>query len=188
MPGRHNTYNALAAAAAADVLGVPRELLAPTLSAFKGLKRRFEVVQDGDVTFIDDYAHHPHAVQETLTTARQRFPGRRIIAVFQPTLFTRLQRFLKPFSEAFNTADEVIVVEIQPSREADTGLIHGTDLVNAITAHPPFDATPGRVYYGGPYAETGALLRSIREPGDVVVVMGSGPVNQVIPLARTTTD
>jgi UDP-N-acetylmuramate--alanine ligase len=186
MPGRHNVYNALAAAAAADVLGVSRGLLAPTLSAFKGLKRRFEVVEDGDVTFIDDYAHHPHAVRETLTTARQRFPGRRIIAVFQPTLYTRLQRFLTPFSEAFDTADEVIVVEIQPSREADTGLIHGADLVNAITAHHPFDATPGRVYYGGPYAETASLLRSIREPGDVVVVMGSGPVNQVIPLARAT--
>ncbi len=188
MPGRHNIYNAIAAAAAADVLGVSRHLLVPTLTSFKGLKRRFEVIQDGDVTFIDDYAHHPHAVRETLTTARQRFPGRRTIAVFQPTLFTRLQRFLQPFSEAFDDADDVIVVEIQPSREADTGLIHGTDLVNAITSHPPFDATPGRVYYGGPYAETASLLRSIREPGDVVVVMGSGPVNQVIPLARATTD
>ncbi len=186
MPGRHNTYNALAAAATADILGVSRSTLVPALSAFKGLKRRFEVIEDGDVTFIDDYAHHPHAVRETLATTRQRFPGRRIIAVFQPTLYTRLQRFLKPFSEAFDAADEVVVVEIQASREADLGVTHGRDLVQAIVARPPFDATPQNVRYGGSYEETAALLRSLRQPGDVVVVMGSGPVNHVIPLARST--
>ena len=66
------------------------------------------------MSFIDDYAHPPHAVQEALATPRQRFPCRRVIAVFQPTLFTRLQRFLKPFSEAFDAADEVIVVPQGP--------------------------------------------------------------------------
>lgn len=184
LPGAHNVANALAAAAAAEVIGVPRGMLAEGLTAFRGLKRRFEVVRDGDVTFVDDYAHHPHAIEVTLATARQRFPGRRLVAVFQPTLYTRLQRFLAPFAAAFDAADEAVVVEIQPSREADTGLIHGRDLVAKVRERPAFGGKPDAVRYGGTYAETAELLRELRRPGDVVVVMGSGPVNQVIAGAR----
>ena len=179
-PGRPSVYNAVAAAAAALTLGVPPEQLVPGLSAWPGLKRRFEIVPDGDVTFVDDYAHHPHAVALALETARARFPGRRIVAVFQPTLFTRLHRFLKPFSEAFDAADQVVIVEIQPSREADTGLIHGSALSDAIAARPRFATHPGAAVYGGTFEETAEHLRQLRQPGDVVVVMGSGPVNQVI--------
>ncbi len=179
-PGTHNIYNALAAAAAADVIGVPRNVLVAALSEFRGLRRRFEVIADGTVTFVDDYAHHPHAVTLTLETARQQFPNRRLIAVFQPTLYTRLHRFLKPFSEAFDQADEVAIVEIQASREVDTGLIHGSDLVREITKRPAFAGRERAVYYSGTYEETAALLSERRRDGDVVVVMGSGPVNKVI--------
>ena len=186
MPGRHNIANALAAATTAELLGADPETFVPALNAFGGLRRRFQVIQDGDVTFIDDYAHHPHAVALTLETTRRRFPGRRIVAVFQPTLYTRLYRFLTPFSEAFDTADIAIINEIQPSREHDTGLIHGRDLVAKIAERPAFAGRAAR--YGGDLDETAALLRAIRQPGDVVVVMGSGPVNQVIPLARKETE
>ncbi|HEX6798032.1 MAG TPA: cyanophycin synthetase [Ktedonobacterales bacterium] len=179
-PGRTSVYNAVAAAAAASALGVPAEQLVAGLGAWPGLRRRFEIVPDGDVTFVDDYAHHPHAVALALETARARFPGRRIVAVFQPTLFTRLHRFLTPFSEAFDAADQVVIVEIQPSREADTGLIHGSALSDAIAARPHFAARPGSSVYGGDFTDTAALLRKLRRPGDVIVVMGSGPVNQVI--------
>jgi UDP-N-acetylmuramate--alanine ligase len=185
MPGRHNIANALAAVTVADLLGVAPETFVPTLNAFGGLRRRFEVIVDGDVTFIDDYAHHPHAVALTLETARWRFPGRRIIAVFQPTLYTRLYRFLTPFSEAFDTADEVVIVETQASRERDTGLIHGRDLVAKIAARPKFAGRTDVTQYGGDCTETAALLRARRRAGDVVVVMGSGPVNKVITQART---
>jgi UDP-N-acetylmuramate--alanine ligase len=183
-PGRPSVYNALAAAAAAATLGVAPEQLVPGLSAWPGLKRRFEIILDGDVTFVDDYAHHPHAVALTLETARARFPDRRIVAVFQPTLFTRLQRFLVPFSQAFDDADQVVIVEIQPSREEDTGLIHGSALSDLIAARPRFAGRPGSAVYGGDFDETAALLRRLRRPGDVVVVMGSGPVNAVIAGAR----
>lgn len=183
-PGQHYVYNALAAAAAAQVLGVPPQAIVPALAAFSGLRRRFEIVEDGDVTFVDDYAHHPHAIALTLETARHRFPDRRIVAVFQPTLYTRLHRFLQPFSEAFDQADDVVIVEIQPSREVDTGLVHGDDLVRKIAARPPFDGRADAVRYGGAFEETAALLRTLRRPGDVIVVMGSGPVNQVIAGAR----
>ena len=136
MPGEHNIANALAAAAAAGVLGVAPKTMVPALSAFGGVRRRFELVPDGDVLFVDDYAHHPHAVQLTIETARRRFPGQRIVAVFQPTLYTRLYRFLEPFAAAFDEADAVVIVETQPSRERDTGLVHGRDLVAKIRERP----------------------------------------------------
>lgn len=187
-PGRHYVANALAATAGALAIGVPRAAVVPALESFAGLKRRFEMVADGDVTFVDDYAHHPHAVAITLETARRRFPGRRLVAVFQPTLYTRLHRFLGPFAEAFDAADEVVIVEIQPSREVDTGLVHGRDLVRAIAARSAFTGREDAVRYGGDFVETAALLREGRQPGDVVVVMGSGPVNAVIAGARTAAD
>ncbi len=182
--GRHNVANAAAAAATASALGVPLDVIARTISEFDGLRRRFEVIEDGDVVWVDDYAHHPHAVALTITAARQRFAGRRIVATFQPTLYTRLQRFLTPFAEALATADEVVVVEIQPSRERDTGIIHGSDLVRAVQLQPSFRDQPQAARYGGSLEDTAALLNAIRQPGDVLLVMGSGPVNDVIALAR----
>jgi UDP-N-acetylmuramate--alanine ligase len=187
-PGAHYVYNALAATAAADVLGVSHEILVPALSAFGGLRRRFEIITDGPVTYVDDYAHHPHAIALTLETARRLFPNRRLIAVFQPTLYTRLLRFLTPFSESFDLADEVAIVETQPSREVDTGLIHGSDLVREISKRPGRAGREALVHYTGTYDETAAWLRGRRQEGDVVVVMGSGPVNQVIAASRMMGD
>jgi UDP-N-acetylmuramate--alanine ligase len=177
--------NALAAAAAADVMGVPPDTIAPALGAFSGLRRRFEVSEDArGVTYVDDYAHHPHAVALTLETVRLRFPGQRIVAVFEPTLYTRLHRFLQPFGAAFDVADAVVVVKIQPSRERDTGLVHGRDLVREIAARTAFAGREDAVRYGGDYQETVATLRPLLRAGDVLVVMGSGPVNQIIPPLR----
>jgi UDP-N-acetylmuramate--alanine ligase len=183
-PGRHNVANAVAAAATASALGVAPEVIVRAIGEFEGLRRRFEISEDGDVVWVDDYAHHPHAVALTIAATRQRFPGRRLVAIFQPTLYTRLQRFLTPFAEALATADEVVVVEIQPSRERDTGIIHGSDLVRAVQAQPGFVHKPQAARYGGDFPATAALLEQLRQPGDVLLVMGSGPVNQVIGLAQ----
>ena len=91
---------------------------------------------------------------------------------------------MQRYAESFDSADEVVIVETQPSREVDTGLVHGNDLVRAIQQRPPFAGRAGSVHYGGTFAETAALLRTLRRPGDVVLVMGSGPVNDVIAQAR----
>jgi UDP-N-acetylmuramate--alanine ligase len=184
-PGIYSVYNALAAVVAADVIGVPSATHVPALTAFGGLRRRFEITHDArGVTYVDDYAHHPHAVTLTLETARLRFPGRRMVAVFQPTLYTRLLRFLEPFSAAFDAAESVGIVEIQPSRERDTGLVHGRDLVAAIQARPAFGGKTDAVFYGGSFDETVAALHERLRSGDVLVVMGSGPVNRIIPRLR----
>ncbi|HEY7983833.1 MAG TPA: UDP-N-acetylmuramate--L-alanine ligase [Ktedonobacterales bacterium] len=184
-PGVHSVYNALAAVAAAHSIGVASAVHVDALTAFGGLRRRFEITSDArGITYVDDYAHHPRAVALTLETARLRFPGQRLVAVFQPTLYTRLQRFLQPFSAAFDVADSVGVVEIQPSRERDTGLIHGRDLVAAVRARPAFAGKADEVFYGGTLDETVAALRERLRPEDVLVVMGSGPVNRIIPPLR----
>ncbi len=185
-PGRHYVANALAATTAASLLGVPHAAIIPALDGFTGLLRRFQIVEDGDVTFIDDYAHHPHAIAVTLETARARFAGRRLIAVFQATLYTRLHRFLREFAAAFDAADAVLIVETQASREVDTGLVHGRDLVALIRERPAFAGRGDAVQYGGDFAETAAMLRALRRAGDVVAVMGSGPVDAVIAQARLT--
>jgi UDP-N-acetylmuramate--alanine ligase len=183
-PGAHNVANALAAVAGATALGVPAASIVPALAAFGGLRRRFEISESDQpapgITYVDDYAHHPHAVALTLATARQRFAGRRLVAVFQPTLYTRLHRFLRPFGAAFDAAAVVVVVEIQPSRERDTGLVHGRDLVRAIAARPAFAGHADDVVYGGDFGATVATLRQRLRPEDVLVVMGSGPVNRII--------
>ena len=94
------------------------------------------------------------------------------------------QARFQSFAEAMATGDEAVVVEIQPSRERDTGIIHGRDLVSEIQAQPAFAHKPEAARYGGDIAETAALLNEMRRPGDVLLVMGSGPVNQVIELGR----
>lgn len=184
IPGRHNVANAVAAAATASALGVAPEIIASAIAEFDGLRRRFEVIEDGNVTWVDDYAHHPHAVALTIATARQRFPGRRLVAVFQPTLYSRLRAFLTPFAEALATGDEVVVVEIQPSREAFDSTIHGSHLARAVQEQPAFRHKPDAARYGGDFPQTAAALNALRQPGDVLLIMGSGPVNQVIDLAR----
>jgi len=184
IPGQHNVANSLAAAATASALGVSPEVIAHTITVFDGLRRRFEIIEDGDMTWIDDYAHHPSAVALTIATTRQRFPGRRLVAVFQPTLYSRLRRFLTRFAEALATADEVVVVEIQPSRESFDPTIHGNDLVRAVLAQPEFADKPSAACYGGDLKQTADCLNALRQPGDVLLIMGSGPVNEVISLAR----
>lgn len=186
MPGKHNVYNALAATVAAQVLGVRQDVLVPALGAFQGVKRRFEI-SDGarDITYVDDYAHHPSAVKQTLRTTRLCFPGRRIVAVFQPTLFSRLEKFLTPFSEAFDDADVVAIVKIQPSRQkAADYTIRSQNLVDEIQKRPVFQSHPADVISSGEYDETVIALRPLLRDKDVLVVMGSGPVNHVIPPLR----
>ncbi|MBA3826491.1 MAG: hypothetical protein H0X24_21640, partial [Ktedonobacterales bacterium] len=129
-----------------------------------------------DITIIDDYAHHPTAIEVTLAAIRQRFPNRRLIATFQPHMFTRLKTFLNDFSHSFADADEVVIVDVFPARERDTGLIHARDLVAAIKQDQHFVARTAQVHHGGSLDETRQLLETLAQPGDVLALLGSGSV------------
>ncbi|MFN8276385.1 MAG: UDP-N-acetylmuramate--L-alanine ligase [Chitinophagales bacterium] len=116
--GFHNIENALAAFAICKELGLSNHEIKAGLESFKGIKRRFEViVQQPDFIFIDDYAHHPEEIRVFLASVRERFPEKRITAIFQPHLFSRTRDLAKEFAEALNLADEVLLMDIYPARE-----------------------------------------------------------------------
>jgi UDP-N-acetylmuramate--alanine ligase len=178
LPGVHNIQNALAALTAAHVIGIDDEVIINTLENFGGIGRRFEIRHQGaleingvaqDVILIDDYAHHPTAITATLEAARRRFPGRRLIAVYQPHMYSRTKTFFEEFLTAFDSADVVIIADIFAGREHDTGIIHASDLVEAM-------AKRGRVMYGGEVQNTAKLLGSMLHSGDLAIIMGAGDI------------
>ena len=119
VPGRHNVLNAIAAVAMCHHLGVSASAVREGLSDFRGTKRRFEVLGSWNgVTLIDDYAHHPTAVKATLQTAREQFPGRRLLCAFQPHQESRTRALLEDFAESFGSADEVFLAPIFTARDA----------------------------------------------------------------------
>jgi UDP-N-acetylmuramate--alanine ligase len=121
VPGVHNASNAMAALAVTDFLGVPFRTAREALTEFRGVARRFEVKGEaGGVVVIDDYAHHPTEIRATLRAAKERFPDRRIWAVWQPHTYSRTKALLTEFATSFEDADEVVVLPIYPAREADT--------------------------------------------------------------------
>src|SRR6185312_9434866 len=118
VPGRHNVLNALAALAAGLAVGVDVPSMAPGLAAFGGVERRFQRLGEAKgVTVVDDYAHHPTEIRATLAAARNAFPGRRLVAAFQPHLYTRTRDFAADFGAALATADAIFLTDIYPARE-----------------------------------------------------------------------
>lgn len=177
LPGRYNIENALGAIAAAHKLGIDPDVMRGALGRFPGVYRRFQMTQAaGDIIIVDDYAHHPTAIAVTIEAMRLRYPGRKLVATFQPHMFTRLKTFLEDFSHVFGGADDVVIVDVFPARERDTGLIHSRDLVAAIKRDTAFVGREDHVYYGGSLDETRALLETLVGQGDALAMLGSGAV------------
>ncbi len=187
LPGVHNIQNALAALTAAYVMGIDDEVIISTLENFGGIGRRFEIRHQGsleidgvtqDVILIDDYAHHPTAITATLEAARKRFPGRRLIAVYQPHMYSRTKTFFEQFLTAFDSADVVIIADIFPGREHDTGTVHARELVKALVGRGRDTSGPytQQVMYGGNVQDTAKLLRNMLHSGDVAIIMGAGDI------------
>jgi UDP-N-acetylmuramate--alanine ligase len=118
VPGRHNALNAGAVLAVGLTVGAPAASLIAGLAAFSGTRRRFDVRGEvGEAVVVDDYAHHPTEISATLAAAREMYPGRELIAVFQPHRYTRTAAFLSEFSHALAQADRVIVAEVYAAGE-----------------------------------------------------------------------
>ena len=130
MGGRHNLLNALGAAASARALGAEWDDIKTGLSNFRGVERRFQLVGEvKGVVVIDDYAHHPTELAAALRAARNMYEDRRLVAVFQPHLYSRTRDFAREFGEALAVADKVWLTDIFPAREdpipgVDLSLIH----------------------------------------------------------------
>ena len=177
MPGRHNVRNTLAALAVGRALGLEFAAIAAALTAFGGVHRRFERIGEWNgAAVIDDYAHHPTEVAATLEAARQAFPKGRIVAIFQPHLYSRTRDLCDEFARSLMEADRAIVTGIYASREAPIEGVSGEDIVRAArrSGHRSveycarWDAVPDRL-----------ASRISKEPlsaGDVILTLGAGDI------------
>ena len=171
LAGRHNAANALGVAGAALAVGVAPDVIAAGLGSFEGVGRRLERKGEGrGVVVYDDYGHHPTAIRETLAAIRQKEPGRRIWAVYEPLTFHRTAAMLEQFAEVLAGADAVAVADIWAGRDPDTTVASSAALAAAVSKLNPLitSAAPGSV------EATAAWLAGEVRPGDAVLVMGGG--------------
>ncbi|WP_457638798.1 UDP-N-acetylmuramate--L-alanine ligase [Persephonella sp.] len=174
VPGLHNVYNALSAVSVAVELGVPFCVIKESLETFKNASRRFELKYSGSITVIDDYAHHPTEIEATIKAAREMYPEKRVVAVFQPHRYSRVFSLYDRFVSAFNQPDIVVITEIYPAGENPIDSISGEKLASDIKT-----ATEKPVYYSPDLEKTAYLLKNILKNGDVVLVMGAGNITKL---------
>ena len=133
IPGFHNIENALAAAALAMYVGVSPENIKKGINSFKGVKRRFEYhIETDDHVLIDDYAHHPTEITAALTSIKALYPNEKLVALFQPHLFSRTRDFLDDFAKSLELADEIYLLDIYPARELPIPGINSALLLSKI--------------------------------------------------------
>ena len=169
--GQHNAANALGVAATALALGIPPALIVAGLASFPGVGRRLERKGEAaGVVVYDDYGHHPTAIRETIGAIRQREPGRRVWAVYEPLTYHRTAAFLDDFADALATADAVAVADIWAGRDPDTTIASADGLARAVASRRPDMpvSAPGSV------EATADWLAGEVRPGDAVLVMGGG--------------
>ncbi len=178
VPGRHNVLNALAALAACREAGLPIEEAAPALHSFSGAGRRFEPhgrTASGARVF-DDYAHHPTEVRATLEAARTLNP-RRLVACFQPHLYSRTRHMARDFGRALALADLIVVLDVYPARERAEDFPGVSGWLVAVAAA---DAAHGRPVYWLPRLEDAEpVLRDELREGDVLLTLGAGDVDSL---------
>ena len=174
VPGRHNALNATAAFAAAVELGFAPPRVTAALAGYRGARRRMELRGEADgVRVLDSYAHHPTELAADLRAARDIAAGGRVVAVFQPHLFSRTRIFAAEFGTALGLADEVVVLDVYAARE---------DPEPGVTGRLVADAVPGgRARFVPDRAQVPPVIAGIAQPGDVVLTMGAGDVTLLGP-------
>jgi len=171
VPGIHNVKNALAAIASGIALGSTLDAMRGGLESFAGVERRFELIAKvGGVTIIDDYAHHPTEIEATLEAARAAFPEKRIIAAFQPHLYSRTRDFHREFAEALSKADVVYLADLYPAREKPIPGVSARLIASSMLER---DCAPA---WEGPRSELAAALAREVGEGDVVLTLGAGDI------------
>ncbi len=174
IPGIHSVYNALAAISIALELEVPFCVIKESLENFKNANRRFEIKHSGSITVIDDYAHHPTEIKATLSAAKEMFPDRRIIAVFQPHRYSRVSSLFEEFSKAFDIPDITYITDIYPAGELPVNGISGKSLAEATKKQSQKD-----VFYCEDIDECFKAVKSSIRNGDVVLVLGAGNITRL---------
>ena len=186
VPGMHNVRNALAALGAGLALGITLPSMREGLASFGGVERRFQRIGEArNIVVIDDYAHHPTEIQATLQAARAAFPGKRIVAAFQPHLYSRTRDFYPEFASALGQADAVFLADLYPAREQP---VEGVS--SGLIADKMREAGKAPVWEGPRDKAAEAIAERARE-NDVVITIGAGDITRTGPelldlLARTS--
>ncbi|BAV91861.1 UDP-N-acetylmuramate--L-alanine ligase [Candidatus Desulfovibrio trichonymphae] len=183
-PGRHNILNALGAICAAMEAGISFSACVDGLQAFSGVGRRFEFKgEKNGVAVVDDYGHHPAEIAATLTTARQVYPGRRIVVAFQPHRFSRTQAQFGEFCKVFDAADCLLLTEIYAASEKPIPGVSGQSLAQGVQQ---VSSTP--VIYFQTLDALAANLPACLRSGDVLLTLGAGTITRLGPLFLDAAD
>lgn len=176
VPGTHSVLNSLAAIASGLALGVSLPAMRAGLTAFTGVERRFQRLGEvAGISVVDDYAHHPTEIAATLQAARATFPDRRIIAAFQPHLYSRTRDFHGAFATSLAKADTIFLCDLYPAREQPI------DGVSSKLIADGLKRAGTTAEWEGPRAELAAALSEYVKEGDVVLTIGAGDVTRTGP-------
>lgn len=172
IPGFHNVENALAAIAIALDHQVSEEQIRKGLSSFKGVKRRFEIhVNERNLVYIDDYAHHPEEIRACLSSVRAMFPTKKLTVIFQPHLFSRTRDFAAGFSESLSLADSVVLLDIYPARELPIEGVSASMLLDGINTA-----------YKQLVAKEDLISQLDQISPEVLVTLGAGDIDRLVPV------
>ncbi len=179
IPGEHNILNALAVIAVATDEGIDDVPIQTALLQFPGVTRRFETIRTwsmpaGDVTLVDDYGHHPKEIAATLAAARQVWPARRVVMVFQPHRYTRTRDLYEDFVSAFDSLDNLILLEVYPADEKPIVGADSKSLAGSIRRRGLIDPV-----YVGEIATLIDILQQTVLPGDLLLTQGAGNVSAI---------
>ena len=174
LPGVHNVLNSLGAVAVGHAIGLDREAISSAVAEFRGVRRRFEFVGEASIRVMDDYAHHPTDILATLSAARSRFPGRRLVCLFQPHTYTRTTYLLDEFRTCFADCDALFLADTYAAREEPSAGMTAEQLAGEIVR--PAAA------YAGDVRVAAATVAAALKPGDVFFTVGAGDVDKAGPL------
>lgn len=171
LPGRHNLMNALMALAMAKTYGTPTESIAKALASFKGIQRRFSYqIKTTDLVYIDDYAHHPTEINAVHQAVRELYPGEKVLAVFQPHLFSRTKDFADDFAKSLSQFDEILLLDIYPARELPMEGVTSSWLLSKME-------NPNKKLIS-----KGDLIPTILEnSAKIIVTIGAGDIGELVP-------
>ena len=170
MPGLHNVENAVAAIAVARQLGITDDKIRQGLAAYTGVKRRFDYqVKNGKVIYIDDYAHHPEELRACIASAKELYPGKKILGVFQPHLFTRTRDFADGFANSLSMLDDLVLLDIYPAREKPIPGVDSKLILDKVTLQKKSLAH---------LSDFPGILN--KHEFDVLLTLGAGDIDQLV--------
>lgn len=171
LPGRHNLMNALMAIAMVKTYGTPTEAIAKAIASFKGIRRRFSYqIKTENLVYIDDYAHHPTEINAVHQAVRELYPNQKVLAIFQPHLFSRTKDFADDFAKSLSAFDEVLLLEIYPARELPMEGVTSQWLMDKMTNNDKKLVT-----------KEDLIPSILASDAPIIVTIGAGDLGELVP-------